>query len=77
VDAYTRRILQRHHLIDGDVRYGDIQALFMDHLPLDVPLFNQYHALLVNTGKHFCRKKPLCEACPLKELDAIPQKNLT
>jgi endonuclease-3 related protein len=69
VDAYTRRILIRHHIINDDARYGEIQSLFMDHLPPQVPLFNQYHALFVNTGKEFCRKKPLCETCPLKGLE--------
>ncbi len=69
VDAYTRRILLRHHLIDEDVRYSDIQSLFMDHLPCHAPLFNQYHALFVNTGKQFCRKTPQCDECPLKGLE--------
>jgi len=67
VDAYTRRILSRHQLIDEDACYGDIQSLFMDHLPCEVPLFNQYHALFVNAGKRFCGKTPLCEECPLKD----------
>ena len=66
VDAYTRRILQRHDLIqDGDT-YADIQRLFMNHLPRSVPIYNQYHALLVNAGKHFCSKSPRCDGCPLK-----------
>jgi len=70
VDAYTRRILLRHHFINEDARYRDIQLLFMDHLPRHAPLFNQYHALFVNAGKRFCRKAPLCEECPLRELEA-------
>jgi endonuclease-3 related protein len=67
VDAYTRRILGRHGIIDDDYSYGDIQKLFMTHLAPDVSLYNQYHALLVNTGKEFCRQKPRCDTCPLKE----------
>jgi endonuclease-3 related protein len=67
VDAYTRRIMQRHRIISDKARYADIQTLFMAGLPRSVPLFNQYHALLVNTGKHFCRKQnPACEICPLQ-----------
>jgi endonuclease-3 related protein len=66
VDAYTRRILERHGIIDSGCSYGDIQELFMGHLVPDVALYNQYHALLVNTGKHFCRRSPLCGECPLK-----------
>jgi endonuclease III related protein len=68
VDAYTRRILERHDIIQADYTYADIQNLFMNHLPQSVPLYNQYHALLVNTGKCFCRKTPQCHECPLKIL---------
>jgi endonuclease-3 related protein len=67
VDAYTRRIMQRHHIISDKARYEDIQTLFMNGLPRSAPLYNQYHALLVNTGKQFCRKQnPQCEICPLQ-----------
>jgi endonuclease-3 related protein len=69
-DAYTRRILGRHHLIDDDADYGSIQELFMSHLPHDAALFNQFHALIVNAGKTFCRKVPKCEPCPLRTLHA-------
>ena len=65
IDAYTRRILYRHGMIGNDADYHSIQALFMDHLQPDVALFNQYHALIVNTGKTFCRKTAACKACPL------------
>ena len=71
VDLYTRRILQRHGIIDGRISYGDIQRLFMNNIPNNVRLFNQYHALLVNTGKHFCRKVPRCEGCPLEKTGVI------
>jgi endonuclease-3 related protein len=66
VDAYTRRILQRHDKIHSDAKYNEIQNLFMTYLPHSVPLYNQYHALFVNTGKHFCTRKPRCEGCPLQ-----------
>ena len=68
VDAYTRRILQRHGIIAEDMNYGQIQALFLKQVPSSVPLYNQFHALLVNTGKEFCRKAPRCEGCPLRPL---------
>ncbi len=71
VDQYTRRICERHGLIDGRATYGDIQSFFMDRLPADAALFNQYHALLVQTGKEFCRKEPQCEQCPLGEKKTI------
>ena len=65
VDAYTTRILYRHNLIAKDVTYEGIQNIFMENLPHKLSLFNQYHALIVNTGKTFCRKKPACAGCPL------------
>jgi endonuclease-3 related protein len=68
VDGYTRRILARHGLIDNDWSYGRIQKLFMSHLPESTILYNQYHALLVSTGKHYCKKTPLCSDCPLQKM---------
>jgi endonuclease III related protein len=65
IDAYTRRIIDRLDLAPGASRYSDYQRLFMDNLPLDVSLFNEYHALFVAQGKNSCRKKPLCENCGL------------
>ena len=67
VDAYTARICHRHGMAGEDVGYDELQALFADRLPLDVALFNEYHALLVRTGKQWCRKKtPNCADCPLR-----------
>ncbi len=66
VDAYTRRILQRHGLIRPDATYDAMQALFMRNLPPDASLYNEYHALLVAIGKDFCRPVPHCEDCPLR-----------
>ncbi len=68
VDAYTRRILCRHGIVSPQAAYEEIQRLFMDHLPADPALFNQYHALIVNAGKRFCRKAPQCPSCPLYPL---------
>ena len=64
-DAYTRRILLRHSLISGDANGDQIRELFMTHLPHDVRLFNQFHALFVYAGKTFCRTAPKCVSCPL------------
>jgi endonuclease-3 related protein len=68
-DAYTQRILQRHRLIPEDADRSEIRTLFMTHLPHNASLFNQFHALLVNTGKNFCRKTPKCNVCPLSILN--------
>lgn len=66
VDAYTKRILIRHDLISKEAGYSEIQELFMKNLEHDVSMFNEYHALLVYIGKHFCKRVPKCESCPLK-----------
>ena len=67
VDAYARRMLERHGLTDGKPIYEDIRALFEHSLPPDATLYNEFHALIVHTGKHFCRKRePRCEGCALK-----------
>jgi endonuclease-3 related protein len=66
IDAYTRRIFERLGLQPetGD-RYGDWQRLFMDGLPPEAPLYNEYHALIVRLGKETCRSAPRCRDCPL------------
>ena len=68
VDAYTYRIFSRHGLIPEESTYDEIKSFFEENLPKDVKLFNEYHALLVNIGKTFCKPKRLCEQCPLKDL---------
>jgi endonuclease-3 related protein len=66
IDAYARRVLARHALAGARVSYDDAQALFHHHLPREATLFNQYHALLVETGKRWCRaREARCEECPL------------
>ena len=68
VDAYTARIAVRHHLIEPEADYEQLRHLFQSGLPEDTKLFNEYHALLVQLGKQFCKTKPLCEDCPLEHL---------
>lgn len=67
VDAYTRRIFSRLGFFGEETTYAQIQRLFMDNLPPDPYLFNEYHALIVALGKDYCRKtKPNCSGCPLR-----------
>ena len=65
IDAYTRRIVSRVGLGPNKDSYTAYQRLFMDNLPADVGLFNEYHALLVCLGKNVCRTRPLCQQCCL------------
>lgn len=68
VDAYTARITVRHGLIEPDADYEQLRELFESNLTKDPELFNEYHALLVRTGKEFCRPKAKCSGCPLEKL---------
>jgi endonuclease III related protein len=81
VDAYARRMLERHGLTSGKPGYEDIRQLFERSLPPDATLYNEFHALIVHTGKHFCRARdPCCEECALKtflpgqEIDALGER---
>jgi endonuclease-3 related protein len=66
IDAYTCRFLARLGLVPKHKPLEEIRALVMDHLPPDVALFNEYHALIVAHGKRYClRREPRCSGCPL------------
>jgi len=66
IDAYTKRVLSRHGIMEHKKSYDEFQELFHYSLKRDVRLFNEYHALFVKVGKTCCkRKKPLCDNCPL------------
>ena len=69
VDAYTKRILSRHHLIDADADYHEVQKKFVESLSTDTQMFNEYHALIVRLAKETCKTKPLCGQCPLKDIN--------
>ncbi|MCI5164534.1 MAG: endonuclease III domain-containing protein [Candidatus Electrothrix sp. GM3_4] len=74
VDTYTHRILIRHEIISEDYNYCQIQEMFMDNLNEDAALFNEYHALLVQVGKQFCKKsKPQCGGCPLAGVGGVKE----
>jgi endonuclease-3 related protein len=66
VDAYTRRVVERHGLIGPKASYDEIKCLFERHLPASVKVYNEYHALIVRLGKEFCRPAPRCEDCPIQ-----------
>lgn len=73
IDAYTHRILHRLGLADDKASYAGLQELFTARLPRDVPLYNEYHALLVRHGKTTCkRRNPACSSCCLGDLCLSP-----
>ncbi len=66
VDTYTYRLFSRLGWVAGNFHYERLRALFMDNLPHDVNLFNEYHALIVRHGARVCKKTPNCESCFLQ-----------
>jgi endonuclease III related protein len=70
IDTYTHRVFSRHGLVAEENDYHTLQQEFMDSLPEDVPLFNEYHALIVAVAKEFCvKKKGRCSECPLQGVE--------
>jgi endonuclease-3 related protein len=61
VDAYTKRIFSHLGLIDDKISYMELKKLFEDNLPVDIPLYQEYHALIVEHAKRYYRKKPYGE----------------
>jgi endonuclease-3 related protein len=71
IDAYTRRIFSRLNYITGEEGYEELRHFFEKGLARNrdkVQLFNEYHALIVNHAKDYCRKKPVCDSCCLKRV---------
>ena len=65
VDAYTRRILDRHGILPAVASYDGIKQLFENALENRWQLFQEYHALLVIHGKQYYGKTPYGELDPL------------
>jgi len=75
IDAYTRRILSRIGLAPEKDSYAGYQAFFMEHLPPDAEMFNEYHALLVRLGKEVCRRRPVYPQCCLNDMCKLAMTN--
>ena len=63
IDAYIRRIAERHLHLDGTLHYDILQKIFMDALPADATIYNEYHALIVALCKDSCYKSGCGEIC--------------
>lgn len=69
IDAYTIRVLGRLGWPSAGSTYSAVQRYFHETLPRQADVFNEFHALFVVHGKRACRKRrPICEACPLRDL---------
>lgn len=78
VDAYTKRIFYRLGVINNEnISYLALQDLVHQHLKADLHFYNEFHALLVKLGKEFCRTKPSCGKCSLKQRCKFYQERIT
>lgn len=68
VDAYTKRILHRCSIISGSEDYDDIRILIEKNIPYKINIYKNYHAVIVEHCKQFCKTKPLCAGCALKSV---------
>ena len=66
VDAYTMRLLERLP-INVKKSYDAVQEYFESHLPSDINIYKEFHALIVELGKNYCRTNPRCQLCPLRD----------
>ena len=64
VDAYTMRLFKRYP-IDAGNTYMEVKTFCESNLPKDTELYNHFHALIVEHAKTHCKKKPVCEGCPV------------
>jgi endonuclease-3 related protein len=65
VDAYTFRTFKRLG-VDFAGSYKTAQDFFEASVLEDLNIYRNYHALIVELGKNYCRTKPLCPPCPLQ-----------
>ncbi|WP_414468581.1 endonuclease III domain-containing protein [Methanobacterium sp. ACI-7] len=68
VDAYTKRIFSHLGIVEENIKYMDLKKLFESNLPRKLPVYNEYHALIVEHAKRYYNKKPYGLNDPLKEV---------
>jgi len=70
VDAYARRVLGRHGLVDGALPYEELRAWLHERLVDSQAVYEEFHALVVQAGKLACRREARCERCVATAPDA-------
>lgn len=69
IDAYTRRVFARlgFRVCAG---YEEWRRFFESEVTEGVDFYKEFHALIVEHAKNFCKVKPLCDKCPLRKICA-------
>lgn len=63
VDKYTQRFIKRFIGIDGN--YNRLKSFFEANLPPNLEVYKEFHALIDEHAKKYCRSTPICGGCPL------------
>lgn len=66
-DSYARRIFNRIGM-NVPSTYDGLRERVEENFPSDSYLLNEYHALLVMHGKTYCKKTPICNQCPIRDI---------
>jgi endonuclease-3 related protein len=67
VDAYTRRVPERHSWVRAADGYNEVKRICEENVPAKAKTYNEFHALIVETGKRWCRREEArCWECPLQ-----------
>ena len=69
IDAYTKRWMERYGIINNMSNYDQLRSFFMNNLPKDVYIYNEFHALIVHHCHFLCKAKPDCRKCPIKRVN--------
>lgn len=71
VDTYTRRILSRHELCDGQGEYEELRHWLGERLTPEPFVFEEFHALFVRVGYDHCKPTAKCATCPVQTPHAL------
>jgi endonuclease-3 related protein len=73
IDAYTMRLCER--LGKKETQYEKLTEFFKSNLPRDLETYKEFHALIDELGKTYCKTKPVCSTCPLRSKCVFSSKN--
>lgn len=65
IDTYTKRILSRLGYFIPKT-YDNLRLMIEENIPNNLYVYNEFHALIVEHAKRYCKKSPDCEDCPIE-----------
>jgi endonuclease-3 related protein len=72
IDTYTKRLFKRLYGLDGG--YEDLKSYVEGNIPKNPIIYKEFHALIDEHAKAYCKSTPRCGGCFLKSfcLSAVP-----